>query len=392
QPFINGLDLSENFYRDVVQPLLDKHFPDLQYSAALLGNGSEILGFDTAQSMDHDWGPRLMLFLSQADHDRLKSPIDQMLRTQLPSEYAGISTNFIIHESGSSVLDPSAGKEINHKVSILTTEAFCEHFLRFDPFGKIKAADWVRIPANHLLMMTAGRVFYDGLSIDGLSIDGLGKKGLGEKGLGKKGLGKQGLGKKRLGKLGHMRQAVAYYPHDVWLYLLSAQWSRIGQEEHFVGRCGQVGDELGSRLVAARLVSDLMRLCFLMERKYPPYIKWYGSAFARLNCAQTMLPILNQVLNGQSWQERQVHLSAAYETVAQLHNDLGITTQLEAKVSPFHDRPFLIIHAERFAEAIYNQIKDEAVLQLPRNLGSFDQFVDSTDAQQYLDRFESIFG
>ncbi|MFK7801886.1 MAG: DUF4037 domain-containing protein, partial [Anaerolineae bacterium] len=237
--FINGLDLSEKFYKAIIKSLLDKHFPDLRYSAALLGNGSEVLGFDTAQSMDHDWGPRVMLFLSQADHGRLQNPIDQMLRHELPNEFAGISTNFLSHGIGSAVLEPATGNEINHKVSILTTEAFFNQFLRFDPFGKIEAADWVKIPANHLLMMTAGRVFHDGLN-----------------------------------KLEPMRQAVGYYPHDVWLYLLSAQWSRIGQEEHFMGRCGQVGDALGSRLVAGRLVSDLMRLCFLMERKYPPYIKW----------------------------------------------------------------------------------------------------------------------
>lgn len=356
QTFIKGLDLSQKFYQDIVAPLLSQHFPDLQYSAALLGNGSEVLGFDTAQSMDHDWGPRVLLFLNQADYGRLKQPIDQMLRSQLPKEFEGLSTNFSSPEFGSAVLEPSTQAEINHKVLIYTTEAYFNHFLRFDPFGEIRPAEWVRIPANHLLMMTAGRVFHDGL-----------------------------------GKLEPMRQALAYYPHEVWLYLLAAQWSRIGQEEHFMGRCGQVGDELGSRLLAGRLVNDLMRLCFLIERKYPPFIKWFGSAFARLDCAGTMQPILSQVLSGQSWEERQVHLSAAYEYAAQLHNDLSITAQLETQVSPFHDRPFLVIHAERFAAAIYDQIIDQDVLRLPCHLGAFDQFVDSTDAQHYLDRFESLF-
>lgn len=356
QTFIKGLDLSERFYREAVQPLLEKHYPDLNYSAGLLGNGSEILGFDTPQSMDHDWGLRVMLFLDQADHGRLNDPIDQLLRTQLPKEFAGISTSFVIHESGSSVLNCSDEPEVNHKVSILTTEAFFSHFLRFDPFSKIQAADWVKVPANHLLMMTAGRVFHDGLN-----------------------------------KLEPMRKAVGYYPHDVWLYLLSAQWERIGQEEHFMGRCGQVGDELGSRLVAGRLVSDLMRLCFLMEREYPPYIKWYGSAFAKLACAPTLSPILMQVLNGQNWEERQVHLSAAYENVAKLHNELNITQQIDPAVTLFHDRPFLVIHAGRFGSAIYAQIKDEEVLQLPQDLGSIDQFVDSTDALHYLDRFEAMY-
>ena len=31
-----------------------------------------------------------------------------------------------------------------------------------------------------------------------------------------------------------------------------------------------------------RLARDLMRLCLLMHRRYPPYSKWLGTAVARL--------------------------------------------------------------------------------------------------------------
>ncbi|MCA1647887.1 MAG: DUF4037 domain-containing protein [Chloroflexi bacterium] len=32
------------------------------------------------------------------------------------------------------------------------------------------------------------------------------------------------------GQLTRARTALAYYPYDVWLYLLAAQWARIGQQ------------------------------------------------------------------------------------------------------------------------------------------------------------------
>lgn len=62
-PFIKGLQLSELFFEESVRPILVLHFPDLIYSAALPGRGSEVMGFETPQSMDHNWGPGLMLFL-----------------------------------------------------------------------------------------------------------------------------------------------------------------------------------------------------------------------------------------------------------------------------------------------------------------------------------------
>ncbi|MFN2225339.1 MAG: DUF4037 domain-containing protein [Anaerolineae bacterium] len=356
QAFVKGLDLAEWLYREAVRPILAEHLPDLAYSAALLGQGSEVLGFDTPQSRDHDWGPRLMLFLAQADHDAQGDEIDQVLRRRLPGEIEGYPTHFGPHDDGTAVMQAAGEGPINHGVSILTVDHYVSDVLGFPPAGPIRAVDWLRVPENHLLMLTAGRVYHDGL-----------------------------------GRLEPLRARLAYYPHDVWLYLLAAQWRRIAQEEAFMGRCGQVGDELGSRLVAARLVRDLMRLCFLMERRYAPYLKWFGSAFARLDCAAQLLPIFSRVLRAESWQDRQTYLTAAYEFVARKHNALGITPPLAAEVSPYYTRPFLVIHADRFVDAIRAEIQSEEVRALPEHLGSVDQFLDSTDALRYLDRLDALY-
>jgi hypothetical protein len=45
----------------------------------------------------------------------------------------------------------------------------------------------------------------------------------------------------------------------------------------------------------------------------------------------------------------------------------------------FHGRPFLVIHAERFADAAERAIVDKAVRQLPRRAGSVNQWADATD-------------
>ena len=151
---------------------------------------------------------------------------------------------------------------------------------------------------------------------------------------------------------------------------------KISQEEPFLGRCGMAGDEMGSRLVAARLVGALMRLCFLMEKRYAPYSKWFGTAFNRLACAAPFMPLFDQVLQAATWTERQQPLCLAYELAARLHNQLGITPPLPSHVSNFHGRPFPVIHAEVFAQAITAAIQDPAVQALPPFAGSASQFLE----------------
>jgi hypothetical protein len=92
--FIPGLELNRIFYEEIVRPILVARFPDLAYSAALMGYGSDVLGYDTALSADHEWGPRLLLFLPDDASTGLAESIDDVLRHELPPTFLGYSTNF----------------------------------------------------------------------------------------------------------------------------------------------------------------------------------------------------------------------------------------------------------------------------------------------------------
>jgi hypothetical protein len=360
--FIPGLKLSAGFYHEAVRPILDADFPGLPHSAALIGSGSEVLGFDTPMSADHHWGPRVLLFLHDADHAAHAAAIHEALRQRLPTEFRGYPTNFSApnpDDNGTQLLQPISAGPVNHRVEVLTLRAFLRAGLDVDIDAPLDAADWLTIPSQKLRAITAGAVYHDAVGLEAL------------------------------------RARFAWYPRDVWLYLLAAGWSRISQEEPFVGRAGFVGDELGSQVIAARLVRDLMRLCFLMEQQYPPYSKWYGTAFARLACAPELTPILRWVILAQSWRERERTLGQAYEAVARLHNALGITAPLPTRVSPFHGRPFKVIHGDQFAAAIKARISDPAVRAIPTDIGSIDQFSDSTDlleATELRRRLKGLYG
>jgi hypothetical protein len=345
-PFMPGLELAGLYYEEAVRPILQADYPDLAHSAALLGPGSEVLGFDTELSADHSWGPRVILFLAEGDHARLAGELRQTLGHKLPFTFRGYPTHFeeVPDEPGTALLKATTERPINHRVQITTLPDFAPRILGIELDREMTVLDWLTIPEQNLRSLVAGAVYHDGLHV-----------------------------------LEPMRRKLAFYPHDLWLYLLSAQWQRIGQEEPFVGRAGTVGDHVGSAVIAARLVRDLMRLCLLMEKQYAPYAKWFGSAFAQLDCASRLIPVLARVLSAAEWQDRERHLNAAYEIVAAMHNDLAITAPVTTKVSHFHDRPFLVIQGETIATAIWEAIQDEEVRALPYGVGKIDQYVDSTD-------------
>ncbi len=346
--FISGLELSRQYYHDLIKPILDKEFPGLKYSAALIGWGSEVLGYDTEISRDHHWGPRLLLFLSEADYPEKKEKIEQILSEELPYEFLGYSTNFSKPEPNgvrhSLFIDSGP---VNHMVQIFTIRSLWESRLKFDPYQDITVLDWLIFPQQRLLVLTAGEVYHDGLN-----------------------------------ELEKVREKFKFYPKDIWLYVLAAQWTKISQEEAFIGRTGDVGDELGSQVVASRLVRELMKLCFLMEKKYYPYTKWFGTAFNELKIASKLSPILTKVLLSSSWKEREQWLSRAYVIVAEAHNLLNITEPLPTEVSLYHERPYLVLHSDKFADAIGKKITDEGVKKIKLNIGSFDQFIDSTDISE----------
>jgi hypothetical protein len=353
--FMKGLDLSQVFYEEAVKPLLESDFPDLVYSAGHLGAGSDVLGFDTEQSMDHDWGPKLLIFLGEKDYEKYHESLVTFLGHNLPTDIRGFPVNFGYHDDGTIFMQLSDERPLNHGVKIVTIRDYFERYLTVNPIEKMKPIDWVVLPEQRLRSIASGRIFHDGL-----------------------------------GQLHPITKKLSYYPNDVWLYLMSTQWRRIAQEEPLMGRCGQAGDELGSRVVGARLAYDIMKLCFLMEKQYAPYVKWFGTAYSKLKSASVLTPVLERVFESPSWEDRQEHLARAYEIVAGMHNDLGITKPMKAKVSHFHNRPFLVIGADDFAEAIYSTIQDEEVLSLSKFLGGVDQFVSSTDILSKPERYPKL--
>ena len=338
---MQGIELSGRFYREVVAPWLERTAPGLDHAAALIGYGSELLGFDDETSRDHNWGPRVHLFVSGEDFARHAQRLVDEFALAAPPSFAGEPIGWRSRPHPPSP-GPAAVGDLRHGLEIHTLGATLDRILGIRSVDGLLPAQWLGFAEQRLLAFTGGAVFHDGN-----------------------------------GRLSAARSTLAYFPDDVWRYKIASQWQRIGNEQAFVGRAGQVRDDLGSRVVAARLVRDVMRMSFLLERRYAPYAKWFGSGFARLAIAQDLTPHLDRALSADGWRERGAALAAAYLLLARRQQADGLLGETEPVIGPYFDRPFTTINAEALAAAVQGQIRDPRLREL-QPVGSIDQITDST--------------
>ena len=112
---MNGIDLARRFYDRDVAPRL----AGVPHAAALLGAGSEVLGYDDDVSTDHDFGPRVQIFLA----------------------------------------DPGASTAGG--VQTATVASFFTARLGTDPGPGMTVADWLLTPTQILASLTLGVVLHD---------------------------------------------------------------------------------------------------------------------------------------------------------------------------------------------------------------------------------------
>lgn len=323
--FSPAAELSGAFYAEVVRPLLCGR----PHSAALLGWGSDVLGYDTERSTDHGWGPRVLVFLEGDDG---RDEVCGLLAARLPERFRGWPVRY-----GWDAV------EVTHHVMVTTLPRWSVEHLGVDATGGMTVLDWLLTPQQRLLGVVAGRVYAD-----------------------------------ESGALGELRRVLSWYPDQVWRWLLACQWHRLAQEEAFVARAAEVGDELGSAVTAARLVRDMMRLALLLERRYAPYQKWLGTAFAHGEHTDGLPGHLADAVHATDVTRREVALARACAVLAGRHNDAGLTDPVDPAIRTYFGRPARVLMADRFADACLATVSDPALRALPP-VGAVDQAVDSTD-------------
>jgi hypothetical protein len=123
-----GLGLSQRFHENLVAPMLNEHFRRLPYAACRIGLGSEVLGYDTEMSADHDYGPCLQIILAEEGFDAIAGQVMNVLDSRLPAVFEGWTVRY-----PTNVRPRGATEEgmlgSDHGVELYTIASWCDSFL-----------------------------------------------------------------------------------------------------------------------------------------------------------------------------------------------------------------------------------------------------------------------
>jgi hypothetical protein len=335
---VTGGALARQFHADVVEPLLARSMPGIRYAAGRLGSGSDVLGLDDPMSRDHDWGCRLTLLVDEPERAAVPQ-ISELLERELPGSYRGHPVRFPV----------TWDRALSHKVEVETVAGFAVSRLGVDPTRGLAVPDWLILTGQSVLEVIAGPVFCD-----------------------------------RTAELAPVRAALRWYPPDIERYVLAAGWQRLSQEMPMVGRTAERGDELGSRLLSARLAGDLMWLAFALSRRWAPYPKWRGTAFRALGVAADLAGPLAAATTAPGWRDREDGLAEACEVLLNAQRARGLPAPGPAVIA-FWDRPYRTV-SEAVAGALLADITDPDVIGLPGPIGAVEQWVSSVDVLSWTGR------
>ncbi|HEX3407927.1 MAG TPA: hypothetical protein VHS81_11870, partial [Caulobacteraceae bacterium] len=155
---MQGIELSRRFYDAVVRPWLARDFPGLSHAAALIGYGSELLGFDDAMSQDHNWGPRIWLYLGEPDFAAHADAIVARFAAAAPEVFEGVPVGWFNrpHLSGNG---PHWRSDPRHGLEVRTLEGLVGDALGTGVDEPLSSRAWLGLAEQWLLEITAGAVF-----------------------------------------------------------------------------------------------------------------------------------------------------------------------------------------------------------------------------------------
>ena len=223
---LTGMEICKKFYEEVGKQMIHEKFPEYedQMAVGLVGEGSEVFGYDDVFSRDHDFGPGFCIWLPK---ELYKAMGDEVQREydKLPDTFMGIKRS-----------STEMGKG---RVGVWRMGDFFEEYTNYRT-APLKAAEWVEIDDYKLATVTNGQVWRDDL---------------GE------------FSKRRAGFLAQPPEA-----YRVKLARMISSMAQMGQANY--PREMARKDYVTAEICIAKYMEDTLHCIFLLNDQYAPYYKW----------------------------------------------------------------------------------------------------------------------
>ena len=305
---MRGLELSREYFNCTALPSLRESFPELdgRIAAGLAGNGSECFGYDDEISRDHDWGVDFFVWLPEDDAGcipKLSQWKAELLKSNPPAF-------------------PRTESEYGARVGIETAGSFYRSLIGFEK-GPSELMEWLRVPEENLAMAVNGEVFID-----------------------------------EPGEFTRTRERLLeFFPEPLRLKRISSSCMTIAQSGQYnFARCTRRGDTVAARNALVIWSDAVIRLAFLLNRRYRPYYKWRFRMLGEL-------PLLGTALTGDLLRVASLALpdgaAEAVEIIENVCEKLAGVLRSEGLSNSGDD--FFISHGESVRE----KITDARLRELP---------------------------
>lgn len=263
RPKLSGLELCRRYYLAFGAPMLEREFSELlpKLAIGLAGEGSECLGYDDANSRDHDFGAGFCIWVP----DDIPAESVQKLRNAyatLPRSYYGVTRQ--------------ETPEADGRVGVCRIRAFFQRLLGTDGVPETES-QWLSIPNGMLAAACSGAVFRDDAGTF----------------------------------TAYRRRLALGYPEEVRLRLLAQAAGRMAQcGQYNYSRMRSRGDLATAQLYLAEFCRNAMLAWHLLRRKYAPYEKWLLRSTAELEGGAWLAEEIRQLLLPSAETSGSAHITA----------------------------------------------------------------------------------
>lgn len=260
---VSIIDISREFFEQVVKPILEANFPEetAQTAFGVFGYGSEALRLDDDYSRDHHWGLRIDALMPDELFQSRHEEMMQVVRANLPPTFQGHSLREG-HVAGAGLAPDSLS-------------AFLIRTIGLDHAPQTYR-EWLNFPDEDVIHIVNGEVWHD-----------------------------------PAGKFTAIRQTFQnYYPEPVRLRRI-AHWCRYfsGMGTYALKRAIIRNNEFYAVTTFGKAIRWGVHLAFLLDKHYFPYDKWLMLFFARLpRLYEPLGPLVSEAVRLSTPWERKLEL------------------------------------------------------------------------------------